>query len=310
MKYKDYYEILGVNKKTSKEDIKSAYRKLAKKYHPDANVGNKDVESIFKDINLAYNTLLNDEEKKKYDKSVAKYRYGYDASDNALADMKYEVKKGSTAFNEFLNIFLGWKKEENVDMRSKIEGKIKVENANIPIKGENEDTQIEITLEDAFFGGEKKITIKSSSGNSKTYTVDIPIGIREGEKIRLAGLGKTGKNGGKNGDLIITVHIQKHKEFTIDGSDIIRNVYLTPSEAALGTKIAVKSIDGDVDVEIPAGVSNDKRIKIGGKGYRFSANSRGSLIIVIKINLPKEISDDELKLYKKLREIEKKKIKK
>lgn len=308
MKYKNYYEILGVNRKTPKDEIKSAYRKLAKKYHPDANIDSKEAEAMFKDINLAYNTLLNEEERKKYDRAVAKYRYGFVQEDNALADVKYEVKKGQGAINDFLNIFLGWKKDESFDIKSRLEGKVRGDTSSYEIKGENEETQIEITLEDAFFGGEKKITIKSVNGNTKTYTVNIPLGIRTGEKIRLAGLGKSGKNGGKNGDLIITVHIQKHNELIVDGSDIIKNVYLTPSEAALGTKLTIKSIDGDVDVDIPAGVENDRKIKISGKGYRMSATTRGSLVLVIKINLPKEITDEEIKLYRRLRDIESKKV--
>ncbi len=307
MKAKNYYEILGVYRKTPKEEIKSAYRKLAKKYHPDNNAGNVEAEKRFKDINEAYNTLSNPELKKKYDRVTAKYKYGISEEDKMFSDVTYEVKKGKTALNEFLNIFLGFKKEEGNKVRYeavKTLGKNKA-----PIKGLNEETEIKITLEEAFYGGEKKIVIKSHSPSElpKTFKASIPEGIKNGDKVRLAGGGKSGRNGGKNGDLIVTIYVMPHKDFEIVGNDLVKDIHITPWQAALGAKIVTNTIDGEVDVQIPVGVQADKQIKISSKGFKYGDGKRGDLLLNVKVDVPKKLTEEQIKLYQKLKKIDIKK---
>ncbi|MEG0073771.1 MAG: J domain-containing protein [Clostridia bacterium] len=299
MKYKDYYEILGVYKKTSKEDIKIAYRKLAKKYHPDNNNGDKEAEIKFKDLNEAYNTLCDNEAKKKYDRVTAKYRYGIEPNtNNNLSDVTYEVKKGKNAINDFFNILLGLKKQDNAD------GNVKaLEKENRPIKGENEETEIQITLEEAFFGGEKKIAIKTLD-QVKTYTAEIPVGIKDSEKVRLAGVGKIGRNGGKNGDLIITVKVLKHKDYILDGIDLIKDIHISPWQAALGADIMVSTIDGELKVKVPEAAQADNRIKVSNRGFRYNENTRGNLILIIKVDVPRNITQKQKELYSELKECE------
>lgn len=294
---KNYYEILNVNRKTSQNDIKLAYRNLAKKYHPDNNSGNHDAEIIFKDLNEAYSILSNIDEKRKYDKKSARYRYGMENGN--FNDVTYEVKKTKNALNDFMCNFLGIIKDSKKTLNIS-------DDTNTPIKGENDETEIKITLEEAFFGGEKKIVIKGyeSDNSNKTLKVDIPKGIKDGHKIRLAGCGKVGKNGGKNGDLIITVKVLEHKEYVLDGIDIIKNIFITPAQAALGCILSTETIDGEVDIKIPECTQTDKKIKIPNKGFRLSEKRRGDLILNIKIQIPKELTTKQKELYLKLRECE------
>ena len=307
MKAKNYYEILGVYRKTPKEEIKTAYRKLAKKYHPDNNAGGVEAEKIFKDINEAYNTLSNPELKKKYDRVTAKYKYGIPEDEKMFSDVTYEVKKGKTALNEFINIFLGLKKDDSNKVKYnavKTLGKNKT-----PMKGANDETEISITLEEAYYGGEKKIMIKSHSSSElpKSFKAQIPEGIKNGDKVRLAGGGKPGKNGGKNGDLIITIYVLPHKEFEIVNNDLIKDIHITPWQAALGAKIVTNTIDGEVNVQIPSGVQTDKKIKIPARGFKFSDGKRGDLLLNVKVDVPKKLNDEQIKLYQKLKKIDIKK---
>lgn len=307
MKAKNYYEILGVYRKTPKEEIKSAYRKLAKKYHPDNNAGIEEAERRFKDINEAYNTLSNPELKKKYDRVTAKYKYGIPEEEKMFSDVTYEVKKGKTALNEFLNIFLGFKKEEG--NKVKYEAVKTLGKNRTPIKGLNEETEISITLEEAFYGGEKKIIIKSHSPSElpKTFKALIPEGIKNGDKVRLAGGGKAGKNGGKNGDLIVTIYVTPHKDFEIVGNDLVKDIHITPWQAALGAKLVTSTIDGEVDIQVPAGVQADKQLRIPSKGFKYSDGKRGDLLLNVKVDVPKKLTEEQIKLYQKLKKIDIKK---
>lgn len=307
MKTKNYYEILGVYRKTPKEEIKSAYRKLAKKYHPDNNKGNLNAEKKFKDINEAYNTLSNPELKKKYDRVTAKYKYGIPEDEQLFSDVTYEVKKGKTALNEFLNIFLGFKKEDGYKVKNS-SVKTLEKNSN-QIKGANEETEISITLEEAFYGGEKKIIIKSHSPSElpKSFKAQIPEGIKNGDKVRLAGGGKVGRNGGKNGDLIITIYVLPHKEFQIVDNDLIKDIHVTPWQAALGAKITTTTIDGEVDVKIPSCCQADSKIKIPSKGFKYGNGNRGDLILNVKVDVPKKLTEEQIKIYQKLKKLDIKK---
>ena len=293
MIFKDYYKILDLKtNKVTIEQIRSAYRLAAKKYHPDVNVGDKLAEERIKDINEAYKVLSNSTTKRKYDRMWN--------SNIEKKNQEYHESKRSTGsvFSDFFNMFFGPIKEKT----SNIYENQKAQN---PIKGENVETEIDISIEEGFYGREKKISLRTVEGKMKTFTVSVPAGIRNGEKIRLIGQGKEGQYGGKNGDLLIKVNIKNSNIFKLNGYDLHTDLLITPSEAALGTKANINSMDEYSQIYIPQGVQSGEKITIPQKGYKIGNGSRGDLIAEVKIMMPKTLSEEEVDLYKKLKEISK-----
>lgn len=281
MKYKDYYKILGLStSKVTVEEIKSAYRASAKKYHPDVNIGDVLAEERIKDINEAYKVLSVSSSKRKYDRIW-----------NSKNNIKnYQNLKGKNIFSMFLG------NTDNNDKDTSF-------NTKTNIRGEDVETEIKVTLEDAFYGREKKISLRTLEGKMKNFSIKIPEGIRNGEKIRLIGQGKKGINGGKNGDLFIKIDIEDNKNFKLYGCDLCTDLRLTPWEAALGSRVNVKTIDGETKVYIPQGVQSGEKIKISSKGYKDGKGGRGDLVAEIKIMVPKKLELDEKEMYEKLREM-------
>lgn len=281
MKYKDYYKILGLEtSRVSIDEIKTAYRLSAKKYHPDLNVGDNLAEERIKDINEAYRILSTPASKRKYDRV-------WNSKNNVK---NYQKIKGKNIFNMFLG-----------DIKEPVKENIKREKESI--KGENIETEIKVSLDDAFYGLEKKISLRTVEGKMKTFSVKIPEGIRNGEKIRLIGQGKKGINGGKNGDLLIKIDIEDNKVFKLYGCDLCTDLKLTPWEAALGTRIDLKTIDGETKIYIPQGVQSGEKIKIPSKGYKDGKGGRGDLVAEIKIMVPKKLELDEKEMFEKLQEM-------
>lgn len=286
MVLKNYYKILDLEtSRVSIDEIKVAYRQAAKKYHPDLNVGDTLAEERIKDINEAYKILSSPASKRKYDR---------------IWNSKFS--KGKKAFTgkqekgAIFQIFLG-----NLEQEEKEEKTTKKN----PVKGENVETEINVSLYDAYYGLEKQISLRNVDGSAKTFTVKIPQGIQNGEKIRLIGQGKPGNYGGKNGDLLIKINIENNHKFKLQGYDIYTDLLLTPWEAALGTRTLVESIDDETKVYIPQGIQSGERIRIPNKGYRASKEARGDLVAEIKVVVPKQLTKDEEEIYKKLSEISK-----
>ncbi len=288
MIFKDYYKILELKtNRVTLEEIRTAYRLAVKKNHPDVNIGNKLAEEKIKDINEAYRVLSDSSKKRKYDRMWI--------SNVAKKNQEYQESQRSTGsvFSDFFNMFFGQVKEKEQV----------INNAKIPTKGENVETEISISIEEGFYGKEKKISLRTVEGKMKTFTVNVPAGIRNGEKIRLIGQGKEGKNGGKNGDLLIKVKIENSNIFKLQGYDLYTDLLITPYEAVLGTKVDVNSIDEYSQVYIPKGTQSGEKITIPQKGYKIGNGARGDLIAEVKIALPKNLTDEEINLYKKLKEI-------
>ena len=300
MKYKNYYEILEVNRKSSDQDIKLNFRRLAKEYHPDKNK-TAGAEEKFKDINEAYAVLMNPEKRRKYDRQVAKYGYGFANLESGLQDVKYEFKSGANVFNDLLNQILGLRKDSSStnDIDS-------IERKQKPIKGTDIVTHLDVTLEEGFFGAEKKIAIKAYKTGMKTFSVKVPVGIKSGDKIRLAALGNPGKNGGKNGDLIIHVNLLENDEFKISGSDLIKEINITPAVAALGGKYKLQVMDEKLFVSLPKHLRDGEIVTVPNKGYIKEDGQRGDLNLKVHIDLPEDISEREEKLYEQLLKIERK----
>lgn len=306
MKYKNYYEILGVNRKSSLQEIKLSYRKLAKKYHPDANK-EPGAEIMFKDINEAYDVLTTDEKRRKYDRQVSKLGYGMTDSDGSLLNVRYEIKSGVNALNDMLNTILGFRKDEAKNFGDIYNGpqEQKKQSKQKPKRGTDVITSIEATLEEGFYGAEKKLLIKGFS--KSTISVNIPVGIKNGDKIRLAALGNAGKYGGKNGDLIIHVKLLAHDEFKLNGIDLEKNIEVSPALAAVGGKVKVTLFGEKILVNIPKHSTENTIITIDNKGYISEDKKRGNLIVKLKIKMPSDISEREEKLYEQLLKIEAKK---
>ena len=282
MIYKDYYKILGLEtSRVSIEEIKTAYRTAAKKYHPDVNVGDTLAEEKIKDINEAYRTLSVPASKRKYDRT-------WNAQN--IKKNKQSLKSKETIFD----IFLGERERTNT----------KTGQTN-PTRGEDIETEIKIGLEEAYFGADKKISFRTLDGKIKTLTVAVPKGIRDGEKIRLIGQGKEGKNGGKNGDMFIKIGIENTKKFRLKGYDLYTDLFLTPWEASLGTRVTIPTIDDETKIYIPQGIQSGEKLKIPNKGYNDGKGGRGDLIAEVKIVVSKNMSEQEKKLYEKLKEISK-----
>ena len=280
MIYKDYYKILDLKtSRVSIDEIKIAYRAAAKKYHPDLNVGDSLAEERIKDIKEAYRTLSVPASKRKYDRV-------WNSRNNIN---NYQKIKGKNIFNMFLG---------NTEINEETDRKL-------PQRGEDIETEINVKLEEAFYGLEKKISLRTVDGKMKTFSVKVPDGIRNGEKIRLIGQGKTGKNGGKNGDLFIKINIENSKTFKLFSSDLYTDLLLTPWEAALGTRTNVQTIDGKTTIYIPQGMESGEKIKIPNKGYKDGKGGRGDLVAEIKIVVPKKLTEEENNLFEKLKEVSK-----
>ncbi len=283
MIFKDYYKILGLKStKVTVDEIKTAYRDMAKKYHPDVNVGDKASEDIFKDINEAYRILSNDKSKRKYDFNWNRY-IGRRKSPNTKNERK-------TIKEILAEIFFGGISKNKIVKDSS------------PEYGENISTEINISIQDAFYGAKKQIKLRTVEGKETSFTFKVPAGIQNRDKIRIIGQGKPGKNGGKNGDLFIIINIINDQRMSLKGDDLYVELPIQTYEAALGTKKVVKIFEEQITIIIPECTSSGSSFIIKEKGYKNGKGSRGNLYIITKIILPKKLTQNEKKLYNEIRE--------
>lgn len=329
----NYYEILGVTPDSDFAEIKSAYRKLARKFHPDVN---PDGVRKFKEISKAYNTLSDELKRKQYDtlngffKSTAfqeketqtkqdsqeTKKTENNLSDDLKQDKQSEnsSKKSEKVFSEFFNSFFEAQTEKK-DSKPQ------------PIKGEDINTDVVISMAEAFSGTSKTVNVvntelcprckgrKFVNGNKcsvcngageysqyKRINVKIPANVKNGAKLRIKGEGGEGKFGGKNGDLFLFIQIQGNSKIKYDEENILYNVPITPYEAALGGEIIVPTFEGQVKLKIPARTSSGQKFRLAGQGLKKNGKI-GDMIVTVSIEIPKRLSDDEVKLYEKLRKL-------
>lgn len=305
MKYKDYYALFGVSKTASAEEIKRAYRALAKQYHPDANVGDLEAEEKIKEINEAYEVLSNPDKKRKYDSLVNRFNFlaGFEF-DPARFGFKRNIEFSGTedgAFSDFYELFFG---NDAVDLDDKTfeTGFIKKEEPLLFKRGEDVFVNYEVTLEEAFHGIEDKIHVKTAANKIKEYDITVPEGAKNGDKIKILGKGMPGTIGAPPGDLYVNIVIKKHESFRVKGMDLEVDVPITPWEAVFGGRAIINGIDGKLNVKIPAGVQTSDKLRIAGKGYRSGLN-RGDLLAKIKIVVPKILNEKEKELFKELSKV-------
>ena len=291
MSFKDYYNVLGLNSnKVTLDEIKFAYREQAKKYHPDMHAGDSVLEEKFKEINEAYRILSDPKSRKRYDRNW----FIYTERKKRLQNKDREVKK---SFKEkIIDILFGMTTSKAQTAKRSKE----------PINGENIETEVEVNVLEAFNGTSKKLKLLAVDGKTKTFNLNIPAGIQDGDKIRFIGQGKPGKNNGDRGDLLVKVKITDTKEFKLVVADIYTEISISPWQAALGTKLNLQSIDGEISLVVPKGTESGERFSIKGKGYKFGRGNRGNFYIITKIVVPKKLTEKQLELYNELKEIDEK----
>ncbi len=316
MKYKDYYEVLGVKKDATQDQIKKAYRKLAKAYHPDANPGDKKSEEKFKEINEAYEVLGNDDKRRKYDQFGSEFNFanGYDFDPSQFGyrggNNRYEFRgSGANGFSDFFDMFFGEGGINMEDLFSSRGGGFRSRGSTRggtgfqqSLKGEDREVEIRISVADGLTGTEKQIVLETPKGR-KTLKVKIPKGILPGGKIRLAGLGSPGLNGGPDGDLYLVVQF-KEEDYTLKGYDILQKIEIKPWTAALGGEAMVRTPEGRLFVKIPAGIRGGGSIRVAGKGYPNAIGGRGDLYLQVMINNPEHLSEKQKALYQELKELD------
>lgn len=301
MEYKDYYKILGVERGASETDIKKAFRKLAHKYHPDVSK-EKDAEVKFKDVNEAYQTLSDPEKRAAYDQlgqrrdgSNCEPPPGWGGFGGAGASGFGGFDFGDSGF-DFSDLF----------------SHMGASRARQPEAGEDLNAEVQITPEQAFNGTTVSLSLREPEAGAdgrvrhvtKTLEVKVPAGTISGQRMRLAGKGGPGYNGGPNGNLYITINISEGGRFRVDGRDVYLTVPLAPYEAVLGTEAVIPTLSGGkISVKVPAGAKAGQKIRIAGKGFPNKKGAAGDMYLVISIVVPPAPTEEEKELYKRLSEV-------
>jgi len=294
--------MLGIDRTASQDDINKAFRALARKYHPDVN---KDAgaEDKFKELNEAYEVLKDPEKRKKYDTFGSNWKNGDHFRPPGGFD--FNTNGGGFAgggFSDFFNSIFG-NAGGSANFSSggfdfdPMHGMGGHRRRHRPQKGRDIRTEIYVSLEDVYFGNKKEVQLQMQNGQLKSYNITVPKGIENGKTIRLAGEGAPGPAG--NGNLLITINVSDDAKFTRKGRDLEAELLVTPWEAALGAKIPVATMDGEVEINLPAGTSSNSRMRLKGKGMP-AGKGIGDLYVRIKIVVPKKLSDIEKELFEKL----------
>lgn len=313
--FKDYYSILGVSKTASPEEIKQAFRKLARKYHPDVNPGNKQAEAKFKEVNEAYEVLSDVDKRKKYDQFGQYWRQVGDGGfpGGAGVDMGGFDFSQYGSFDDFINELLGrfgggvphgGRQSYAYGTPGGRPGGAYGGFGDFGFQdvgtGGGQDTEATITLTfaEAFTGSQKRFNL----GN-ETLDVRIPPGAKPGNRLRVKGKGQFNPMTQQRGDLYLKVELQPHSFFQIEGDNLVCEVAITPDEAALGASIDVPTPDGSVNVKLPAGVRSGQSLRLRGKGWPLPKGGRGDQLVKVAIAPPKDMSQQEREYYEKIRAI-------
>jgi len=302
----DYYKVLGVDKKASGDEIKKAYRKLALKYHPDRNQGNKSAEEQFKKISEAYAVLGDPEKRKQYDSFGSQEAFGRSFSQEDIFkgfDLN-EILRDLGGFGGSTRVRGQRRAYANDDLFSQLFRSQQYNQQQAPRKGQNLEYNLSISLEDAYSGAEKRISFKKDAGGLNEMTVKIPKGIDTGKKLRLIGRGLPGFNGGPPGDMFINITLLPHPVFTRDGDDIYIHKTITFPQAALGTSMDIRMPDGETKrIKIPPGTQANTKIRMKGFGFhKFKGTGRGDGYVRFTIQVPKKLTKKQLQLIQSLAE--------
>ena len=292
MEYVDYYKILGLDKNASTEDIKKAYRKLARKYHPDINPNNKEAHKKFQEVNEANEVLSDPEKRKKYD------QYGKDWK-HAEEFEKAKQQQRQRTYPGGGNEFFGSGGDDNFSdfFESLFGGGGRRERRETRFRGNDYEAQLQLSLREAFTTHQRTLTL-----NGKNIRITIPAGVEDGQKIRLKGHGAPGSNGGPNGDLYITFVIEEDPQFKRLGNDLYTTADVDLYTSVLGGETTVETMSGKLKLKVPPGTQNDTRTRVKGKGFPVYKNEGqfGDLYITYKVKIPTSLTEKEKELFTQL----------
>lgn len=322
---KDYYQILGVSRNASEKEIKQAYRRLARKHHPDLNPGDKSAEARFKEINAAYEILSNAEKRKKYDQYGDQWEYAEQfAKARGQEGVRWDFGKGGTTFeyddlSGFGDIFSNLFGDAGIGSRMR----------RGPQRGQDIESPIEVSLEEAYHGsahviqletaepctacggtgkvGNRVCTICNGAGGKiipKRLEVKIPAGVRDGSRIRITGGGGPSRAGGNQGDLYLVVKVLSHQIFERKGDDLYTEVSVPLGTAMLGGEVGLPTLNGNLSLKIPPETQNGKVFRLAGKGMPQLGNANyGNMFAKVRVVLPTNLTVEERKLFEKLRSL-------
>lgn len=323
---RDYYKVLGVSKNASEKEIKRAFRKKARKYHPDVNPNDPSAEEKFKEINEAYEVLRNSETRKQYDKfghdfkryknvppgwkpggattgGGPGFRYTYTTSGPGGGQVNFEdlfgkSKGGFGGIGDIFGDLFG-------DVFNVKSGRAGAKRRAPPRSGDDLKYPLNISFEESYRGTTSNLRFKNpGTGEMKTIKLRVPAGIKSGKKLRIAGEGMPGKRGGGPGDLYVEVNVKPHRLFTRDGNNLVGKAQIKYSQAVLGAKVPVPSLDGRIRLTIPPSTPNGKKFRIPNKGFKvINSNQRGNLIIEVNIEVPKNLNSEQKQVVKRLADL-------
>jgi len=337
VRYKDYYETLGVPRTASDAEIKKSFRKLAREYHPDVAKNKKQAEEKFKDINEAYEVLGDSAKRKKYDELGANWSSGsefrpppgWESSTSSGGfpgrgpqGQEYEFHFGGTGFSDFFEQIFGSRGARGGPGGGRSGGFTEDDLAE---RGRDIEGDIMVTLEEAMSGSVRSVSVRhgiecehckgtgqraghvcnvcggtGQVAKTHTYQVKIPAGVADRQRLRVAGRGEAGQGGGASGDLYLRVRFAKHPDFEVEGHNLVYEAELAPWEAVLGASISVPTLNGPVNIKIPAGTHAGQKLRVRGRGLPERAGGKGDLIVVTQIEVPSQVSEAERKLWEQL----------
>lgn len=301
--FRDYYQILGIPQSATASEIKSAFRKLARKHHPDLAKDKKGAEEKFKEINEAYEVLSNPENRKKYDSYGANWsQMGSERNPGATGNpsggfsgIGEEFHFGGTGYSDFFEQFFGTR-------RGGMNNSGFAEQAQ---RGGDVEADIFVPLEEVLHGATRQVSFRRGpAAKLQTYTIKIPQGVHEGQRIRLAGQGSAAGSHGSPGDLYLRVKLQQHPDFSFEGSNIYYELEVPAWQAVLGGELMIATPDGRVKLKIPPGSENRKKFRIPNRGLPEQSGSRGDFYVVVNIVIPTNLSKEERLLWEGLRDLE------
>jgi curved DNA-binding protein len=334
VQYKDYYEILGVPRSASETEIKKAFRKLARQYHPDVAKNKKQAEEKFKGVNEAYEVLGDPAKRKKYDElgpnwnAGAEFRPppGWRGAPGGFAGRgphgeDFEFHFGGTGFSDFFEQLFG---SRGFGTRFGRGGNT-MEEEFATERGRDIEGDILVTLEEAMRGSVRAVSVRhgvpcehcggtgqrarhvcnvcggtGQVARTETYQVKIPAGVIEGQRLRVAGRGEAGIGGGRAGDLLLRVRLAKHPDFEVEDHNLLYEAQVTPWEAVLGAQISVPTLTGQVNMKLPPGTHNGQKFRVRGRGLPQRGGGNGDLIVDTRIEVPTRVSESERKLWEQL----------
>jgi len=305
MEYTDYYAIMGVERDAPQDEIKRAYRKLARKYHPDVSQ-EADAEKKFKEVGEAYEVLKDPEKRAAYDQLGSQWQAGQDFHPPPGWDAGFEFSdtgEGGPDLGGFSDFF-----ESLYGRGFHRTGRQPDTSRGFQMRGEDHHAKVMVDLEDSYHGATRQITLQmpelDESGRvtirARKLNVRIPKGIRRGQQIRLAGQGATGHGGGEAGDLYLEVEFKLSNHYSVEGADVFMQLPLAPWEAALGATVKVPTPAGAVDLKIPAGSQGGRKLRLKGRG--IPARQPGDLYVVLQITLPPADNDKQRRIYEEMRQ--------